>query len=67
MFSQKLAGVGDTWESGLSTVGYTEECGLTGVGYNSKFRLPGVAYFGESLVQFVQPSRLSNDPKETVH
>ncbi len=55
-FSQKLAGVGETRESGLSAIGYTEESGITGAGYTGKSRLPGVAYTGESLVQLSRPS-----------
>ncbi len=62
-FSQKLAGVGYTGESGLTGVGYTGESGLTGVGYTSESRLPGVAYTGESLVQ---PSRPANALKGTI-
>jgi hypothetical protein len=63
IFSQKLAGVGKTRESGISAIGYTEESGITGVGYTGKSRLPGVAYSGESLVQLSRPS---NALKETI-
>ncbi len=63
LFSQKLTGVGYTWESGLTGAGYTGESGLTGIGYTDDPRLPGVACAGESLVQ---PSRPANALKGTI-
>ncbi len=63
-FSQKLAGVGYTGESGLSDVGYKCESGLTGVGYTGESRLSSVTYTGESLGQ---PSRPASAPTGTSH
>jgi hypothetical protein len=63
LFSQKLAGVGNTGKSGLSGVGYTGESGLTGISYIGESRHPVVAYTGESLIQ---PSRPANALKGTI-